>query len=237
MSSSSWLTCLSEKLPVEKPCLALGLMGSKSCPFLYFIVKVTLRPLSSRNGRGSVTLSAVYDPLESRFVCSSAGFRRWCYTVICLLPMRKAGRTPASAAPQLTFGLRPLLSWMLRNMKLGLFSPYFLWRELFLLQAELWRTLWWKQNCSHQKRSWHTARPFLLLVVEGRAKSSVWGILCGSVCQDVVDQGWENMDLSSQDYDSCECDWYEATQGAECFALIKQDNVMLEFDCICLHYN
>lgn len=37
--------------------------------------------------------------------------------------MRKAGRTPASAAPQLTFGLRPLLSWMLRNMKLGPFHP------------------------------------------------------------------------------------------------------------------
>lgn len=101
-------------------------------------------------------------------------------------------------------------------------SPYFWWRGLFLLQAELWRTLWWKQNCSHHKGSWHTARPCLLLVVEGRAKSSVWGILCGSVCQGVVDQGWENMDLASQDYDSCECDWYEATQGAECFPLINQ---------------
>lgn len=85
-------------------------------------------------------------------------------------------------------------------------SPYFWWWELFLLQAELWRTLWWKQNCSHQKGSWHTARPCLLLVVEGRAESSIWGILCGSVCQGVVDQGWENMNLASQDYDSCECD-------------------------------
>lgn len=37
--------------------------------------------------------------------------------------MRKARRTPASAAPQLTFGPRPLLTWMLRNMKLGPFHP------------------------------------------------------------------------------------------------------------------
>lgn len=42
---------------------------------------------------------------------------------VVFLPMRKARRTPASAAPQLTLGLRSLLTWMLRNVKLGPFHP------------------------------------------------------------------------------------------------------------------
>lgn len=68
----------------------------------------------------------------------------------------------------------------------------------------LWRaTLWWKQNCSQQKGSWHRACPCLLQEVEGRIASSVWGILGGSVCQGVVDQEWENMDRMPQDCEAC----------------------------------
>lgn len=52
----------------------------------------------------------------------------------------------------------------------------------------------------------------LLQEVEGRIESSFWGILYGSVCQGVVDQEWENMDLMSQDCDACES---VATVGAD----------------------
>lgn len=83
-------------------------------------------------------------------------------------------------------------------------TPIFYGRSRSGAGWTLWRaTLWWKQNCSQQKGSWHRACPCLLQDVEGRIESSVWGILGGSVCQGVVDQEWENMDLMPQDCDSC----------------------------------
>lgn len=121
MDSSSSLRCLSVKLlqPSQSKNLVLDLYflcGPTHSVHLVHCEGNIEACCPPEWAGGSVIFSAVYDPPESRFVCSSADFTRWCYKICRFLPVKKGRRTPASAAPQLTFGLRSLLTWMLSEM-------------------------------------------------------------------------------------------------------------------------